>query len=204
MTTGVFITFASALLLMVITPGPGVLACVSRGLTSGFRMSAFVALGIISGDMFFVLMTLYGLATVARLLGDFFAIVRYSGAIYLIWLGYRTWTSTSKMHAPQSQAGTSPTSSFLSGLGITLGNPKVIVFYLSVLPAFLDLNRLTTSDAIITMAIVLLTLATVLSTYSFVATRFRVVFRSRRALKNINRCSGGAMITAGVAMVVKE
>lgn len=204
MTTGAFIVFAVALLVMVITPGPGVLACVSRSLTSGFKTGVFVSLGIITGDVFFVLMALCGLAAIVELLGGFFAIVKYAGAVYLIWLGYRTWTAKSELQTPKSRTGTSLTSSYLSGLSITLGNPKAIVFYLSVLPNLLDLSRLTTSDVAITMAIVVLTLSTVLLTYSLAAARFRIVFRSRSALRNVRRFSGGAMLTAGVALAVKE
>ena len=204
MTTNELLAFTGALFLMVIVPGPGVLACVSRALGSGFRMAVFVALGIMVGDMFFLLMAICGLAAVAELLGSFFSIVRYGGALYLVWLGYRTWTSKIDLRSPKSSNTTSPRSCLLSGLSITLGNPKAIVFYLSFLPALLDPKRLSTSDVMITATVVILTLAVVLVTYSYAANRVRGLFHSGRAIKGINRCAGTVMISAGVAIAAKE
>jgi threonine/homoserine/homoserine lactone efflux protein len=204
MTSGTYVAFAGALFLMVITPGPGILACVSRSLTSGFKMAAFVALGIITGDVIFVLTALYGLAAVADLMGEVFVIVKYLGAIYLIWLGYRTWMSDDTINAVEDRTGSSPVSCYLSGLCITLGNPKAIVFYLSFFPAFIDLSCVEASDIVKTLVIVLCVLTTVLSAYSLGASRVRRVFRSRRAFRNMKRCSGGAMISAGVMMVLRE
>ncbi|UCC45728.1 MAG: LysE family translocator [Candidatus Zixiibacteriota bacterium] len=204
MTSCTLITFAGALLLMVITPGPGVLACVSRSLTSGFRKAVFVAIGIITGDLIFVLIALCGLASVARLLGDIFIIVKYLGAAYLILLGFRTWTSTNSAHVQGYQKHCSSLSCYLSGLSVTLGNPKAIMFYLSVFPAFLDLDALSASEVAMTVATVLCVLTAVLLTYSLGASRLRVVFRSRRASRYVSRCSGGAMITAGVVLAARE
>ena len=133
MTITELLTFAGALFLMAITPGPAVLACVSKSFTSGFKMSTYLTyVGFRFGDVRF------GLAAIAELMGDFFAIVRYLGAAYLIWLGYRAWTSKGKTQTTQYQEGSSPAASYLGGLCLTLGNPKAIVFYLSFFPAFFD------------------------------------------------------------------
>ena len=204
MTTNELLAFAGALFLMVIVPGPGVLACVSRALASGFRMAVFVAFGIMVGDIFFLFMAISGLVTMAELLGSFFSIVRYCGALYLIWLGYRTWTSKIEVRSPKSKKAASPRSCLLSGLSITLGNPKAIVFYLSFLPAFLDPKRLSGSDVMITATVVILTLAVVLLTYSYAANQVRELFRGEKAVKSINRCAGTVMISAGVAIAVKD
>jgi threonine/homoserine/homoserine lactone efflux protein len=189
---------------MVITPGPGVLACVSRALTSGFKMSVFVIMGIITGDVIFVIMALYGLSAIAEAMGSFFIIVRYLGAMYLIWLGYLTWTKNNTLRAIKQQKEVTAFGCYISGFLLTLGNPKVIVFYLSILPAFLDPNRLSTSDVAITLVIVVSVLATVLLVYSLGASRLNVLFHGHRAMKNIDRCSGGAMISAGLLMLVKK
>lgn len=198
------LTFSCALLLMVITPGPGVLACVSRALTSGFKMSVFVILGIITGDIIFVIMALYGLSAIAEATGSLFIFVRYLGALYLIFLGYRTWIKNNTLRAIKQQEEISALGCYISGLFLTLGNPKAIVFYLSVLPAFLDINSLNATDVAITLAIVISVLATVLITYSFGASRLTILFQGRRAIRNVNRCSGGVMISAGLIMLVKE
>ena len=189
---------------MVITPGPGVMACVSRALTSGFKKAVFVVMGIVVGDMFFLVMAIYGLSAIAEILGGVFMVVKYCGAAYLIWLGYRTWTSKIDVHAPRPNEANSRKSCFLSGLTITLGNPKAIVFYLSLLPAFLDLRNLNHSEVLTTASIVVLTLGTVLFSYSYAADLVRNFLRSERALCRVRRCSGTVMISAGVAMVIRD
>lgn len=204
MTVAELLTFAGALCLMVITPGPGVLACVSRALTSGFRMAVFVSMGIIVGDIFFLLMALYGLSAIAELLGSFFEIVRFGGAVYLIWLGYCTWTSNIDLKSIKSVKAVSARNCFVSGLTLTLGNPKAIVFYLSLLPAFLDPTRLSGSDVVVTAAVVVFILAIVLSAYSFAANKVRNMIRNRRAIKRINRCAGAIMISTGVTIAVRD
>jgi len=204
MSSSELLTFTGALFLMVIVPGPGILACVSRALASGFNRAVFVALGIIVGDLFFLLMAITGLAAIAELLGSFFAIVKYGGALYLIWLGYRTWTSKVDLRTKLSGKGSSRRACFLSGLSVTLSNPKAIGFYLSFLPAFLDLRRLSSSDVLTAATIIILTLAVVLLTYSYAANHIRSLFSSEKATKSINRCAGTAMISVGVAIAVKR
>jgi threonine/homoserine/homoserine lactone efflux protein len=204
MTSNELLTFTGALFLMVIAPGPGVLACVSRAMASGFKMAAFVALGIMIGDMFFLLMAIAGLSVIAEHLGSLFSIIRYCGAAYLIWLGFRTWTSKAELRSSQSRKSASPKSCLLSGLSITLGNPKAIAFYLSFLPAFIDIRRMSGSDVLITAGIIILTLAVVLATYSYAANHVRDLFNSKRATKNINRCAGAIMASVGVAIAVKR
>ena len=84
-------TFALAMALLAATPGPGVFATVARALASGFRQAASVGLGIVTGDLVFLLFAVYGLAAVAQWLGDFFTPVKYVGAVYLVWLGIGLW-----------------------------------------------------------------------------------------------------------------
>ncbi|UCG60983.1 MAG: LysE family translocator [Candidatus Zixiibacteriota bacterium] len=204
MTSHELLAFSGALFLMVIAPGPGVLACVSRALASGFKMAAFVAVGIMIGDMFFLLMAIAGLSVIAEHLGSLFYIIRYCGAAYLIWLGYRTWTSKAELRSSQSRKSASPKSCLLSGLSITLGNPKAIAFYLSFLPAFIDIRRMSGSDVLITAGIIILTLTVVLLSYSYAANRVRDLFSGRNAVRRLNRCAGAVMASVGLAIAVKE
>ncbi len=204
MTSQELLTFSGALFLMVIAPGPGVLACVSRALASGFKMAAFVAVGIMVGDIFFLLMAITGLSVIAEHLGSLFSVIRYLGAAYLIWLGFRTWTAKVDLRSFPSHKMASPKSCLLSGLSITLGNPKAIAFYLSFLPAFIDIRRMSGSDVLITAGIIILTLAAVLLSYSYAANRVRGLFSSRKAARRLNRCAGAVMASVGLAIAVKE
>lgn len=90
---------------------------------------------------------------------------------------------------------------FLAGLAITLGNPKVIVFFLALLPTVLNLGALTLGGfagiALLSAAI----LSGVLAAYTAVAARARRLHTSPRAVRAVNRGSGAAMAGAAVAVV---
>ncbi len=199
------LSLAGAIFILAVTPGPGVFATVARSLASGFSQAAAVTAGIICGDLFFLLLAIYGLSIIAEFLGTFFLAVKYLGGLYLIFLGLRIWISPvrQKMIHPIPNPGLSMGKNFTSGLAVTLGNPKVILFYLGFLPTFLDLHHLNTMDVLLSAIIVCLVLGSVLLAYGYAAGRVRSLFNSRRSLKNLNRGSGAIMITTGSIILTK-
>ncbi len=193
-----------AMLLLAITPGPGVFATVARALASGLKHSAFVVLGIVTGDLIFLLFAIYGLATVATNLHGLFVVIKYIGAVYLIYLGVRLWHA--KPENIQIQAGTedlSWKSNFLTGLFITLGNPKVILFYLGFLPTFVDLTSLSSLDVGVIATIVSLVLGLTMLAYAYAASRARTLFQDTSSQRWMNRSAGSAMIATGSVLAAK-
>jgi threonine/homoserine/homoserine lactone efflux protein len=141
------LALAGAMLLLAITPGPGVFATVARALASGLQHATFVALGIVTGDLIFFLLAIYGLATVAAHLHSLFIMIKYAGAVYLICLGSKLWLSKPEnMHIQPAAEYRSRLANFLTGLFVTLGNPKVILFYLGFLPTFVEMTSLSGLD----------------------------------------------------------
>jgi len=188
---------AGAMFILAITPGPGAMATVARSLTSGFSHAAMVVAGIVCGDLIFLLFAIYGLSSIADMLGDFFALVKYAGSLYLIYLGLRIWFSQPEAAPVKAVRELSWKKNFTSGLIITLGNPKVILFYLGFLPTFLDLQNLSHPEILLTAGVVSLVLGTVLLGYGYAADRARTLFTSQHALKNLNRGSGALMMGTG-------
>jgi len=93
---------------------------------------------------------------------------------------------------------------FVSGLVITLSNPKVILFYCGFLPTFLDLSTLTVFDLAIVVAIITAVLVCVLGTYAYLASRARQMFTQKRSVRRLNRAAGSVMVAAGVAIAVRS
>ena len=194
-------SLALAVFVLAITPGPGVFATVARAMSHGFGQAAAMALGIVCGDLVFLLMALSGLSAIAGFLGDFFLLVRLMGSAYLILLGFRlilTHPEQFPVH-PGQEAATG--SSFCSGLAITLGNPKVILFYLGFLPGFLDMRQLEPGSIVLIAATVILVLGSVLLGYAFVAARTSALLNGYRARKNLNRGAGLIMIGTGSVLL---
>ena len=175
------LALAGAMFLLAATPGPGVFATVARSMASGFGHAAVVVAGIVTGDLIFLLLAIFGLASFATLLGDLFLLVKIAGGLYLIWLGLRIWSSKPDAVEIHGVRELSWKQNFLSGLVITLGNPKVILFYLGFLPTFLDLATLSTGEVAIVAAVVSVVLGSVMLFYAWSAARARELFRSSRA-----------------------
>ena len=204
MTILTLITFAAAMFLLAASPGPGVFATVARALASGFSHAAVLVLGIVVGDLIFLLLAIYGLSAMAEILGSFFTFVKYAGGLYLIWLGIKIWRSPAEPHSVQGIRELSWKKNFISGLVITLANPKVILFYLGFLPTFVGLSSLTRLDVLTISTVVITVLGAVLLVYAWAASRAGQLFKSKKSLSRINRCAGGVMITAGSAILLKN
>lgn len=204
MTIQSILAFSAAMLILAISPGPGIFATVSQALSSGFRSSVGVVGGIVIGDLLFLFLAVFGLSALAYALGDLFFYIKLLGGAYLVWLGFRMWI---KVPVPLNQSHNLERRNgwqrFLGGLVITLGNPKVILFYAGFLPTFIDLSELQALDIIIIAGLVASILIVVLGAYSFAASRARVLFTSLRAIKALNRGAGTVMIGTGIVVATR-
>jgi len=197
------LTMGGAMFLLAITPGPGVFATVSRALASGFKQSSFVVMGIVTGDLIFLLFAIFGLSALASVMGNFFTIIKYLGGLYLLWLGFKIWTSEPVGIEITASAETSHLSNFLSGLAITLGNPKVILFYLGFLPTFINLQTLNGQDIIIISIIVSIVLGSTMLGYGYMAARAKQMIKSKQSERIMNRIAGSVMIATGSILLAK-
>ncbi len=200
------LALAVAMFIFALTPGPGVFATVARALASGFRPALFCVAGIVLGDLVFLLLSIFGLSAIAEQMGEFFILVKYLGGAYLIWLGINILRNMPKLTEIETEELTKTgekQTSFLTGLIITLSNPKVILFYLGFLPAFLDLNALSMQEVIWVAIVISVVLSAVLIGYAWMATQARQKFQSSRAMKRLNQTAGGIMVTTGAVLVMK-
>jgi len=203
MTVLSILLLAGAMFVLAATPGPGVFATVARALASGFIPAAELVAGIVIGDLVYLLLAIFGLGALAAVLGELFVVVKYAGAAYLLWLGWRLWHAPPVDRDALRAANNSRTGNLLTGLLITLANPKVILFYLGLLPTFIDLTTLTTSDILVVVLVVSGVLSLTMLGYALIASRARELVRNARVARAINRTAGGAMILAGATLATK-
>lgn len=182
------------------TPGPGVFATVGRALFQGFGPTLVFIAGIMAGDLLYLVFALTGLAVIAKQFGEAFFIVRLIGGGYLVYLGVRLWLRlpAGVDTAPVEPGGCART--FFSGVLLTLGNPKVILFYLGLLPTFVDLSELGIADIGLLAVMFISILGGTLSAYAYAAARARLLFRSKRAMKRVNRGTGIVLAGTGGAV----
>lgn len=136
-----------AMLVLAAVPGVSVLAVTARAASGGFLQGAWVTLGIVAADTLFIVLAIFGLHAVAAALGPAHQWLRIAAAVYLLWLAWHLWRAASRPVVPQ-QGGAAARSAFMSGLLLTLGDQKAVLFYLGFFPAFVDLARLTWADVL--------------------------------------------------------
>jgi threonine/homoserine/homoserine lactone efflux protein len=193
--------FAGVYFVAVASPGPGLAAVVARGLGQGLAAGpAFVA-GFVVGDLIWFTVAATGLAVLARSFEMLFLAIKYAGCAYLLYMAWRIWTAPVKaaeIEAAATKVRAWP--SFLGALSLTLGNPKVIVFFLSIMPLVID-PKVITPLVFVEMAIVIVLVITpVMAGALVLADRARRVFTSETALRRINRATAGVM--AGAAALI--
>lgn len=197
MTTASLAAYAFALFVVVLIPGPGITALVARALGSSFRESLAMAVGIMLGDLVFLTAVVLGLAVVAQTFGTVFMVIKYAGAVYLAYLAYKIWTSgiiKADMAAPPPR---SMAYAMLSGLLVTLGNPKAMLFYLALVPTLIDITAITVTDYVELLAVTFVVLMLGTIPYILLAAKAREFFRRPAALKRLNKAS--AAFLAGTA-----
>ena len=199
-------SFAIAIFVLAVTPGPGVFAIISRSLASGFKTTLLMIAGCVTGDIIFLLFAIMGMSVIAQTMGTLFLLVKIVGAAYLIFLGVKIWISKPVPAHLQQINGKKAIGygNYLSGLGITLANPKVILFYCGFLPTFMDLPSMTGFDIFLVTMVLAMVLSVVLISYAYLASSARLFFSSTRSVKWLNRTVGTVMISAGAVIAAKS
>lgn len=132
---GVLPGFVGVILLFLIPPGPDMAYMLAVGLESGRRSAVKAILGIGTGMSVYAALVVIGVAEVARSYPLLLDAVKVFGGIYLLWLAYVTIRNA--RHVADSSADTPAGRPYLRGVLVSLSNPKVILFFLAVLPQFI-------------------------------------------------------------------
>ena len=197
--------FSSVYLLAVATPGPGIAAIVARSLARGSQGAVAFIAGFWIGDLIWFSVAATGLAALAQTARVVFVVIKYAGAVYLLYLAYRLWTAPPAAATEQQavDTGQKPMQLFLGSLALTMANPKTAIFFLALLPTVVRLEELTVVGFLEIVAVISIVLPLVLGGYVFLAARARRMFKSERAVRNINRSTGAAMACAAVAVATR-
>jgi Putative threonine efflux protein len=201
--TGLLV-FATALFIAAASPGPGIAAIVARVLGRGTRGAAAFGAGLAIGDVVWLTFAIVGLAALAQTFHEVFLVIKYAGAAYLLYIAYRLWTAPAAAREVTADGKAEhPLKLFLGGLAVTMGNPKVMVFYLALLPTILDLTRVNLLGYAELVLATLSVLAVVLGAYIVLASRARRLFTSPRAIRILNRTTGTVMAGAAAAVAAR-
>ncbi len=188
-------------------PGPAVLLTVATALRRGARAGLAAAFGILAGNAFYFVLSGLGVAALVLASYTAFTVLKYAGAAYLAYLGLRSLFARSvDLPDPATLAADLPADAaraFRTGCVTQLSNPKALVFFVSIVPQFIDPHGDFPSQlAVLTIVSLAIELA-VLSVYITLATRVRRVPAAGRASLWFERIGGAALVLVA-ATIARE
>ena len=195
--------FAGALLVAAGSPGPSIAALVARVMTRGLSGVFPFLLAMWIGEAIWLSLAVFGLAYVAQTFHVAFVVLKWAGVAYLVFLAWKMWTAPVAVGEGDMPKADSPLRLFFAGMAVTLGNPKIMMFYLALLPTFIDLATVTlTGWAELTLTMVAVLVAIDLG-WALAAVQARKLLKSPRAVRIANRISAGTMAGAAAAIAAR-
>lgn len=196
------IAFSLASLILLAVPGPTIVMVVSQALAHGHRVAFASVVGVGLGDLAAATLSLIGVGTVLTASATAFTVIKWIGAIYLIWIGISMWRSPPSSISADEAANVKTGKSFTvmrDAFFVTLFNPKGIVFFIAFVPQFITPeNAFAPQAAILVVIFVILGMLNA-AVYAVLASSARNWIKRPAVLRNATRTGAAFLISAGFA-----
>ncbi len=195
--TAILLPYIAACVLFAIVPGPSVTVVVANSLARGTKAGLLTILGTEIAMLSMVFIVAVGLEAVMSVVSEAFTIIKLVGAAYLVWIGFKMFTSSGKLD--MGTAGEKlPLGRYIwQGALINWSNPKTLLFLGAFLPQFVDMSR-PAFGQIMVLGLIVMTVATISdSFYAVIAGRARQLLTQAR-VRMMNRVSGIILMCGGV------
>ena len=192
--------FVIASLALIVAPGPAVLYIVTKSIDQGRRAGIASVLGISAGTLVHIGAAALGISAILTTSATAFAVVKYLGAAYLIYLGIQKLRSPEALTKHQVGHERSLMAVFRQGIVVNILNPKGAIFFLAFLPQFIDPAKGPAWSQIVGLGLIFMSLALVSDgSYALVAGQIGNWLRSHRKFLGAQRyVSGGTYIALGL------
>ena len=193
-------------LVVVLIPGTGVIYTVSTGLFLGWRASIAAALGCTAGIIPHLSASILGLSAILHMSAVAFQVVKYAGAIYLLYLAWSMWRETGalKFNSPSSKNGLWQIAT--KGFLINILNPKLSIFFLAFLPLFVSPDTSAPMFQMLILGIAFMAMTLIIFIlYGLSANGFRrYVVNSPRLIVWLQRSFSATFAALGVKLAMTE
>jgi threonine/homoserine/homoserine lactone efflux protein len=203
LSSGNFLALFGAMLILAMVPGPAVFAVIARTFSSGFSRGLMMIIGITLGDFVFILLAIFGLSIISEMMGTAFLVIKYASAAYLIWLGVNLIKSKPRPEDIKASKESSLLANLMTGLMINLGNPKAILFYIGLFPAFINVEQVTSQDVLLILVSATVAFGSVNICYALLALRAKKMLKNANAASIINKTAGSIMVSTGALVAIK-
>jgi len=194
-----WLAFVLAATIILVIPGPTIILVVSQAIAHGRRAVIPLVVGVTLGDFTAMTLSVLGLGAILSASATLFSVLKWIGAVYLIYRGIKLWRSNPEnREISLSNASASNRVLFRSSFIVTALNPKSIAFFVAFLPQFINPQNQTFPQLLI-LGTTFLSLATInAALYAIFAGQLRDTMQNTKVRRWFNRCGGSALIGAGV------
>jgi threonine/homoserine/homoserine lactone efflux protein len=198
------LAFLGVSAVVIVTPGPDTALTIRNALTGGRRGGVLTALGVATGQATWTLAAAAGVAAVLRASEPLFVALKLAGAAYLVFLGAGTLLAALRRSAGGGHARSGPVDAvsgcYGQGLISNLANPKMAIFFTSLLPQFGG----TSFAALFALGLVFSTMTLVwLSAYGLVVAKAGDVLRRARIRRTIDAVTGTVLVAFGLRLAAE-
>ena len=123
---------------LILAPGPDMIYVITRGMTHGRKAGMLSAIGVVCGILVHTTAAAFGLTLVLQTSAFAFLVVKFVGAVYLLYLGIQAWRDKSTFSIQREVSTAKPSTLFWQGVLSNVLNPKIAIFFLAFLPQFVD------------------------------------------------------------------
>jgi Putative threonine efflux protein len=199
----IILPYLLACLLFSIVPGPSVSVVVANSLGGGTRAGLLTILGTELSMLSMVVIVALGLEAVMSLVSEAFEIIKLAGAAYLVWIGWKMFTSSGKLHI-EAADGRRPVGRYIwQGALVNWSNPKTLLFLSAFLPQFVDLSRPAFGQIMVLGLLVMAVATSTDAIYAVAAGRARGFLTAAR-VRMVNRVSGVILMVGGVWLALQK
>ena len=196
------LAFALTFFVWAVSPGPANMTIVARTLSSGHAHGIAYGAGTVVGILIVLVAATFGLSTTGLSTSVLTTVLFYAGAAYSIWTGISMWRASEKIaDLDLVRDQRSVVSVFASSLALNLGNPKMPLFYMILLPNIVG-RTLALAELGILSCVVLLVEIVVVGGHVLLAGHARQMLRTPQVVRWVNRSAALVMIGAGMAILL--
>jgi len=202
-----YLLYLAAVAVLVVSPGPTMLMCMTTALNEGKSSALVAAVGSISAAMGIMLVSALGLGALLAASELAFTVVKVIGSIYLIWLGIKTFgnkTEALDLKKAPMETRRGLRSHYVRGFLVGSSNPKAILFFSAFFPQFLNpVEPFAIQYSILAITFIACEVS-VLAMCAFGVSAIAPFLRSKRHMRWINRITGGLFGTMGCVLLLSR
>ncbi len=199
-----WLLYASTVFIVSIIPGPSMILALNHGMKYGYKLSLFTALGNTVASIIQATIAIVGLGIILTTSTTLFMIIKYIGALYLIYLGIKLFKTPFHLEEKNLSKEVKKKNLFFESFIVAASNPKAVVFFTALFPQFINENQNTIFHYSLLIIILALVAFTCMMIYSVSANFIKKIFNKTSLSKYFGKMIGSLFISFGIGLILSD